>query len=83
MITICLADNDKKRKDRVNIMIRKIKNTVTTIFKDEKGGPGLEEAVLLVFVGLVVANAADELGDTIDSSFKSAMDALKAQLGIS
>jgi Flp pilus assembly pilin Flp len=50
--------------------------------KDEKGGPGLEEAVLLVFVGLVVANAADSLGDIIQKSYASATNALKTALGI-
>ncbi len=42
--------------------VKNIQNTLKGIMKDEKGGPGLEEAVLLVFVGLIVANAADSLG---------------------
>lgn len=59
-----------------------MKEKFKKMLKDEKGGPGLEEAVLLVFVGLVVANAADSLGDIISTSYSSATNALKAALGI-
>lgn len=59
-----------------------MKAQVVKFLKDEKGGPGLEEAVLLVFVGLVVANAADSLGDIISTSYTSATNALKTALGI-
>lgn len=52
------------------------------IMKDQKGGPGLEEAILLVFVGLVVANAADGLGGVISSAYNTATDSLKTALGI-
>lgn len=62
--------------------MKKVSNAVKKIMKDEKGGPGLEEAVLLVFVGLVVANAADQLGDIINQSFTSATNTLKTALGI-
>lgn len=61
---------------------KKVKETMVAINNDQTGGPGLEEAVLLVFVGLVVANAADTLGDTLSSSFTSATNSLKTQLGI-
>ncbi len=63
--------------------VKNIQNTLKGIMKDEKGGPGLEEAVLLVFVGLIVANAADSLGDVISQSFTSATNSLKDALGIS
>lgn len=59
-----------------------MKEKFKKMLNDEKGGPGLEEAVLLVFVGLVVANAADSLGDIISTSYSSATNALKAALGI-
>lgn len=63
-------------------MVQRIKKQVIKVIRDEKGGPGLEEAVLLVFVGLVVANAADQLGDIINTSFTTATNSLKTALGI-
>ncbi len=62
--------------------MKNLKHGFKQMLKDERGGPGLEEAVLLVFVGLVVANAADRLGGVIDSSFSSAITVLKTALGI-
>lgn len=59
-------------------VVKKFEN----LMKDEKGGPGLEETVLLVFIGLVVANAADTLGKTINSAFSSAVTKLKTALGV-
>lgn len=64
-------------------MLKQIKNSVVHIIKDEKGGPGIEEAVLLVFIGLIVATAADNLGDMIASSFAKSTSTLKTALGIS
>lgn len=59
-----------------------MKEKLRKFIKDEKGGPGLEEAVLLVFVGLVVANAANSLGDIIGQSYATATNALKTALGL-
>lgn len=63
-------------------MLKMLKAKFSKLVKDEKGGPGLEEAVLLVFVGLVVANAADSLGDIVSTSYTSATNALKTALNI-
>lgn len=53
------------------------------IVRDQKGGPGLEEAVLLLFIGLVIAKSADSLGVVVESVFNKATDSIKTALGIS
>lgn len=59
-------------------VLRKIteKATLTKIVMDQKGGPGLEEAALLVFIGVVVFAGADGLGTQISGVFTKVTTAL-------
>lgn len=60
----------------------KVANGIKKFSRDDKGSPGVEEAALLLFVGLVVANSADTLGTTIQSTFSHVQTALQTAIGI-
>jgi len=60
----------------------KIGEGVQKFAKDKKASPGVEEAALLLFVGLVVANSADTLGTTIQSVYTNVNTALRTAIGI-
>lgn len=53
------------------------------VVKDQKAGPGLEEAALLVFIGVAVVTAASGFGDVISSTFTKALTNIKNTFGIS
>lgn len=65
-------------------MVEKAENLVikAKVMGDQKGGPGLEEAGLLVFVGVIVVNAASSFGGTINTVFTNAMSTLTSTLGL-
>lgn len=58
------------------------KRKMVEFIKDEKAGPGIEEAFLLVFIGLVIADAANDLGGVIDSAFDKGENSIKTKLSI-
>lgn len=48
---------------------------------NQKGGPGLEEAALLLFIGLVVFSGADGLGDAISTVFTNVTQQITSTFG--
>lgn len=48
---------------------------------DQKGGPGLEEAALLLFIGLVVFSGADGLGNAISTVFTNVTSEITSTFG--
>lgn len=69
---------------KIKVMINSIgeKALEIKIIKDQKGGPGLEEAVLLLFIGIAVATGANGLGGVVGGTFTSVQNTLKTTLGM-
>ena len=68
----------KKLLEKGNELL--IKNEIC---KDQKGGPGIEELGLLLFIGLVVVSKGDSTGSTVGSVFDKVITGIKTGFGIS
>lgn len=60
--------------------VKKLATTAIRAHRNEDAGPALEEAFLLVFIGLVVSKSANQLGAIIQTGYTNATNDIKTAL---
>lgn len=53
------------------------------IHRDQKAGPGIEEAALLLFIAVIVIKKSDDVGGVVGDVFDKVVSSVKSGLGIS